>query len=1085
MSKIPEKIAELNEALNKLSGTNTFENAKDTVNSLIQLLGIEDEPIWRTFTDTNGRIVSNGAWLKKAEGFADRRGAYKLNIDEKFNIDLKAYWVNKKIDKSKISMLVALTPNFEDEPFYSSKNIGIDFIIPEVPDRITVVLSKNYIIRTVELHESLSVTQQEIFAKWLKINDFSNKSKLHELLWQSFDLEPVNKQFYKGICEFFTELKQHLVSEDVFDARHAAYFTNRLIGRIVFCRFLDKKGIINPVMKYFETEGKDSTEYYKDKLETLFFNVFNTPIDDRQVGSDDKTPFLNGGLFEIKENDKYQDDKLTFPTDYFTRLFEFLKHYNFTTDESTSSFQQVAIDPEMLGKIFENLLAEQVEETGQQARKAKGAFYTPREIVDYMCKESLREYLKTKVTEARDRDDKISLLLDTKPHLWRDQQRNYVKDLEPFKIEIFKALDSVKILDPACGSGAFPMGMMQLLLMCYERLEPRFDPYSTKLSIIKNNLYGVDIEPMAVEISRLRAWLSIIVDKEGDIRKIEPLPNLDFKFICANSLIPLDKSGQMNLMDDTDLEDKITALRDKYYDEKTVKGKNKLRQEFESLISAKEFGMEKSKKQEQLESYHPFDSENICQFFDPEFMFSLDGFDVVIGNPPYFSLSKNEDLKQLSNTYDTYSSTGDVYALFIELGSRILKKNGFETFIVSNKWLRANYGIKLRNYIVKRTNPRLIIDFGQNLLFGEAIVHTAIIMTEKDNNNNVMKGVRFPDNYDFVNGSPISEYISKNMINELRVDEGIWNIITNNKLVLKQKAEEVGKPLKKWNIKINFGLKTGLNEAFIISEKVKNDICNDDSFALSFIKPILRGRDTRKYRCDYKKYWIINVEKGFTIKSQKQNPMVREVPPRYGNLPYDDAWEWFSQQLPSVAKHLLKHKDKATARMDQGDFWWELRACAYIEEFEKPKIIFSEIVSSPQFYYDEENYYPEATVFFISGENLKYITALLNSKPVTYLFQNFYMGGELVNKIRYKKNFLEQVPLPVPSEKIETKINILVDKIQIMKRKNADAETNELENQINLMVYKLYELTYDEVKIIDPEIEKIINQADYEKVEII
>ena len=287
MIKVPEKIQNLDDSIKELSVHKSFEFAQKAVNSVIRLLGIEDEITWRTFTDTNGKIKSNAGWLMMAEGFADRRGAYKLNIDEKFNLDLKTYWTQKKTDKAKISMLVAITPNFEDEPFFSTKNVGIDFIIPEECDKIVIVLSKNYIIRTVELKDYLSETQKEILSKWLKITDFTNKPQLHEILWQSFDLESVNKQFYKGICEFFTELKQHLVSEKVFDSRHAAYFTNRLIGRMVFCRFLDKKGIISRERKYFETEGKPSTEYYREKLEVLFFKVFNTPIEDREVGADE------------------------------------------------------------------------------------------------------------------------------------------------------------------------------------------------------------------------------------------------------------------------------------------------------------------------------------------------------------------------------------------------------------------------------------------------------------------------------------------------------------------------------------------------------------------------------------------------------------------------------------------------------------------------------------------------------------------------------------------------------------------------------------------------------------------------------
>ncbi len=1033
-----EKIGQLNEALTKLSQDNSFQNAKNTVNSVIQLLGIEDETVWRTFTDTNGRIVSNGSWLKKAEGFADRRGAYKLYIDEKYNLDLKAFWVNNKIDKPRISMLVAITPNFEDEPFYSTKNVGIDFIIPEECDKIVIVLSKNYIIRTVELKDYLSETQKEILSKWLKITDFTNKPQLHEILWQSFDLESVNKQFYKGICEFFTELKQHLVSEKVFDSRHAAYFTNRLIGRMVFCRFLDKKGIISRERKYFETEGKPSTEYYREKLEVLFFKVFNTPIEDREVGADDKTPFLNGGLFEIKENDKYKDDKLTFPTDYFSRLFEFLKHYNFTTDESTSAFQQVAIDPEMLGKIFENLLAEQVEETGEQARKAKGAFYTPREIVDYMCKESLREYLKTQVTEARDRDDKISLLLDTKPHIWRDQQRNYQKDLEPFKIQIFDALDKAKILDPACGSGAFPMGMMQLLLMCYERLEPRFEAYKTKLNIIKNNLYGVDIEPMAVEISRLRAWLSIIVDKEGDIRKIEPLPNLDFKFVCANSLIPLDKSGQMNLMDDTDLEDKITALRDKYYDEKTVKGKNSLRKEFESLISAKEFGMEKSKKQEQLESYHPFDSENICQFFDPEFMFSQTGFDIVIGNPPYVNVEnlnqKTKDL--LFDSYTTCKGRTDIYIAFIEFSLRIAKESAVFSYIIPFAYTNQKYGTLSRKMLIDNAYIKEIIDTTNYFVFETAMVKNVIIKVIKASNGDKLTQIKTAkESGDFIKNSFVLHSLNQKQFLELKD----YRLETKNLLGL------IDLKTKLWKNSYRFD-----NICFIAYGARLNhrtqDIGKDNFIHGKFskgLKPFLEGKNIERYKasqCGWLDYQPeIHYNSMFPELFENDKLIFINVVKDRLRFAYDDKKLYNSHTVINCLK------------------WDKLKPAFHISV---KKSITTEKIEIARNYH----YY--------------FLLAILNSKLLNWYFYNF-----LSESLHFYPDDAKELPIKqIPANNQKTIIEIVNSILEI--KKNSDTDTTELENQIDVLVYKLYELTYDEVKIIDPEIEKIISQADYEKMEI-
>lgn len=398
------------------------------------------------------------------------------------------YGVNKA-KKQIISWTTALTPNFEDEPFNSKFNIGIDFIVPKSADRIIIVLTSNYVIRTLELKGDLTATFQEIFGKWLAIKDFANKTGVHTALWESFDLQPLNKKFYAGISERFITLRQHLVKESILDEKHASMFANRLIGRIIFTWFLDKKCIINPDLKYFDSQSFDSdTDYYKSKLENLFFGVLNTPINEREY-KDEMTPFLNGGLFERRKNDLYKDSNLSFPKNYFDDLYNFLSGYNFTTDESTSQFQQLAIDPEMLGRIFENLLAEIVEETGEQARKAKGAFYTPREIVDYMCKESLKEYLKTKLPEDTYRDQRLYQLIDAPDKDFQDQDHNWRRDWKPYKDAIITALDNLKVLDPACGSGAFPIGMLQLLVRVYERLEPRFDSYKAKLQIIEKNIY--------------------------------------------------------------------------------------------------------------------------------------------------------------------------------------------------------------------------------------------------------------------------------------------------------------------------------------------------------------------------------------------------------------------------------------------------------------------------------------------------------------------------------------------------------------------------------------------------------------------
>jgi very-short-patch-repair endonuclease len=444
------------------------------------------------------------------------------------------------------------------------------------------------------------------------------------------------------------------------------------------------------------------------------------------------------------------------------------------------------------------------------------------------------------------------------------------------------------------------------------------------------------------------------------------------------------------------------------------------------------------------------------------------GFDVVIGNPPYYSISTDGTLSQISNIYKTFSPTGDIYSLFIELSQNIISNNSICTLIISNKWMRANYGQILREFIVNNTNPIDIIDFGQNLIFDSAIVHTNIISLQKSENKNQLKGVRFPDNYFNITNQNFRQFIEQNTVLNLPVNDDIWNVIPNSLNTIKLKAESIGKLLKNWDIKINFGIKTGLNEAFIIDNKTKDRIIAEDKNSAKFIKPILRGRDTRKYYAEFKGFWLINIPKGYTIKSNLGYPnIVMEPSPRYGNMEFETAWDYFKKNNRSIAEYLTPFRTKAEKREDKGDFWWELRACSYIGEFEKPKIIFSEIVSEPQFYYDEDGFYPEATVFFISGDNLRYLTAMLNSKAVTFLFKSFYMGGELVGKIRYKKAFLENVPIPVPNKETEIIIDNLVNVILSTKKQDPAADTHDLENQIDQLVYKLYDLTDEEIQIVE------------------
>jgi len=651
--------------------------------------------------------------------------------------------------------------------------------------------------------------------------------------------------------------------------------------------------------------------------------------------------------------------------------------------------------------------------------------------------------------------------------------------------------------------------------------------FHEKQTIIENCLFGVDLNPNSVKICRLRLWIELLKNayyKAPDYSELETLPNIDINIKCGNSLISryaLDAdiktalkrskwtidSYRLAVMtyrnaqskdEKRSMETLINQIKNDFESEIAINDKRKIklsnaRGELLTLTTQTSlFERTKAEKQawdkqvklltdnitaletelEEIRSNKIYENAFEWRFEFPEVLNDegeFVGFDVVIGNPPYFSISTDDNLKIIADLYKTYVQTGDIYALFYEKGINILRKNGIQSLIISNKWMRANYGFALRKYIIGNSNPLILVDFGQNLIFDNAIVHTNIIIAEKNGIQNKLDAIRFEDNafYNYVN--EFDTYIAKNKIHNLEINQNPWNVIQNNLSVLKQKIESNFAPLKDWNINFNRGVLTGLNEAFIIDGDTHNSITQKEPNSAKLVKPILRGRDTRRFYADFKDFWIINIPKGYTIKSNiKDQNILNEPQPRYGNMIIDEAWEWLQTNHSTIAKHLLPFKQKAEKRDDKGDYWWELRACAYINEFEKPKIIFSEIVSEPQFYYDEKAYYPEATVFFITGEKLKYLTGLLNSKAVTFFFKSFYMGGELVGKIRYKKAFLEQTPIPNPSNSEELAIVNIVNLIITLKQERKD--TTALESEIDQLVYKLYGLTEEEIKIVEGKI---------------
>jgi hypothetical protein len=620
-------------------------------------------------------------------------------------------------------------------------------------------------------------TPQQYLLKPGRIKDFDDLKK-------RFSIEVVNKDFYIEIAKRFTELTggtrkigsktldfgKGTLSFPSPDDTKRKEFAVRLIGRLVFCWFLKKKRSkqVVPLLseELLSTEAVNKNNgYYHNVLEPLFFEVLNTPIAERAKNFATKPwsiiPFLNGGLFTSHEDDYYGSNEqqkaqfvnmLTVPDDWLRNLLNVFETYNFTIDENTPVDVELAIEPEMLGRIFENLLAEINPQTGETARKATGSYYTPRPIVEYMVDESLKQYLinKTKLPE-----EKISLLLS-----YSDENIDLTENQ---KDSIIAALHEIKVIDPACGSGAFPMGILQKILLILQKidhdstkwlnriapdplvrkvLERKSDQpnYLHKLGIIRDAIYGVDIQSIAVEIAKLRCFLSLIVDETIDDtqsnRGVEPLPNLEFKFVCANTLISLPKQNkQQTMFEDKDSIGELKKLRDEYLNsyglgKKTIEERFRKVQTkmFEHSINWANHETQTSK----LSQWDPFSFES-NPWFDPEWMFGIkDGFDIVIANPPYQEISIQQEKEYYQKYYkEVLSGHYDLYIFFFKKAFDLTCHNRFVAFITSHTYTVYPQFVNLRNWMYEHGN---IIEITNRVegIFESAIVDNTIAFFMKE-----------------------------------------------------------------------------------------------------------------------------------------------------------------------------------------------------------------------------------------------------------------------------------------------------------------------------------------------------------------
>ncbi|ECP2015602.1 class I SAM-dependent DNA methyltransferase [Campylobacter jejuni] len=1015
------------------------------------------------------------------------------------------------------------------------------------------------------------------------------------------DANSLNNAFYKellyilGLCESKQSSKLIIAKSEESKEEQGTFYTainSKLeeenfetilkllilwLNRILFLKLIESN-----LVRFNDDKNLKFLNFKKipdfDKLSELFFEILAKERSTRKKSEFAYLPYLNSSLFEKQsientleisnlnndlklnyyKNTVLKDDKCKAKkgqVGLLEYLFEFLDSFDFGSDDEQSEIlsQKELISSSVLGNVFEKL-------NGYK----EGSFYTPSFITSYMCKESI-----TKVVL-----DKFNAQFDLNAKDISELRKSLRKEDKKAQKEL---LNSIKICDPAVGSGHFLVSALNVMLSIYDELNlfdeefylevqndeilitnrkgefveykrPHSDKdkahliqkelFYTKKDIIENNLFGVDINPNSCEITKLRLWIELLKHsfyqsfEDEAYHDLKTLPNIDINIKCGNSLVSYFETGK-SLNHYPNIKERINKYKRivKDYKEGFYTDKSHINQEIKNLkISFKNFCFADKFKKEMksfndkcekyskkygnflavddenlkffvsanltlfdfdekeaakefanlkkeydsifnLESNHPFE----WRFEFPEILDddgNFKGFDLIIGNPPYIRQEEIKELKpNLAKNYKVYKGTSDIYTYFYELGFNILKSNGVLSFITSNKYTRAGYGEALREFLLKNVSILDYIDLNGIKVFDSATVDTSILSFEKlkskdssfrylalDNENLKACGYSIDLCKDFKELSQKS--LSKE--NFTFSDES-----TNS---LKAKIERIGIPLKEWQgLNIYRGILTGYNEAFIITTEKRNEIlanCKDEAEkerTAKLIRKMLRGRDIKRYSYEWAGLWVIfipwhfpNVEKPKTMLENEQD---------------------LKEQYPSLYKHLLSHKERLSKRNKEETGiryeWYCLQrwGANYYQEFEKEKIIYPETTQNAYFVYDNKGFFIEKTAFILICENLKYLQGLLSSNLVTYYYKNFSKGCKLgIKGYQYNKHALEYLPIPKinsKNQKIADELVNSVDEILKAKEQDKNANTQELENKINSLVYKLYNLTEDEIKIIE------------------
>ena len=704
----------------------------------------------------------------------------------------------------------------------------------------------------------------------------------------------------------------------------------RIIDRLIFIRTAEDRNIEPNILLSLLRGWKGSKK--KKSLYKQLVKVF------RKFDGG-----YNSKLFAPHYSEKWEADDKVF-VDIIQGLYKTKDGYRY--DFSAISADVLGgIYEQYLGYVLKKVRKKSAAEAKRAKRKSQGIFYTPKYIVDFIVTQTLGKVLRK--TKKKD-------------------------------------IPKIKVLDPACGSGSFLIAAYDKILETLEKQNPQISLF-TKFDILKDNIYGVDLDEQAVEIAQLNLLLKVLTQRAK-------LPTLQHNIRMGNSLV----SGNAESLE--------PHFGNKWQKQKPFNWNEEFKEVFlHTKVSTKA------------------DEQG--------------GFDVVIGNPPYI---RQESIKELKPYFEkeftnVYSGVADLYVYFFERGMQLLKDKGYFGFIVSNKFIRSGYGKNLRKCIQGNFKIIHVIDKFEEKVFVEAAVDPCIIILQK---NKPRKHHQITYNYN-------------TKVLQSSLSEKGWTFADRKVLELKRKIENKGKKLQNWEgVEIYFGIKSGLNKAFIIDEEKRNELINQDERSAEIIKPLIRGRDVGRYRIEWKKIYIILAKIGIDI-----------------------------SQYPAIYKYLYFYKNRLTKRTDYKSVlmkWYNLRSCTYYDEFEKPKIIYPDISETGGFYWDEEGYYFNNTVYMIAGKVKKSWIAILNSKLMSWYYKQI-ASGLGIKGVRYFAQFMKELPIPENTGQFEKFAQQMLD---LNKEFQATSENTDkwnqlkekierLDQKIDQEIYKLYGLTREEIKVIE------------------